>query len=165
MNLELFDFSGRVAIVTGGGTGIGAVTAMQLAERGADLVLAGRKAAPLEESAAKIIKATGRRCLAVPTDVTVPEQANALIEATIAEFGRLDMLVNNAGKGSHRPLRTMTPEIWQRDVALNLNSAFYCAQAAFPHLKASGRGAIVSISSLAGVNGTMGVGAYSPAKP
>ncbi len=164
MNLELFNFTGRVAIVTGGGTGIGAVTALQLAQRGADLVLAGRKAEPLETTAQKIRAETGRRCLTVPTDVTDPAQAAKLIEATIAEYGRLDMLINNAGKGSHRPLRTMSPEIWQKDVNLNLNAAFYCSQAAFPHLKESGRGAIINISSLAGVNGTLGVGAYSAAK-
>ena len=164
MNLELFNFTGRVAIVTGGGTGIGAVTAMQLAQRGADLVLAGRKPEPLETTAQKIRQETGRRCITVPTNVTDPEQATKLIEATIAEYGRIDILINNAGKGSHRPLRTMSPEIWQKDVNLNLNAAFYCSQAVFPHLKESGHGAIVNISSLAGVNGTLGVGAYSAAK-
>ncbi|MFT3928796.1 MAG: SDR family NAD(P)-dependent oxidoreductase [Spongiibacteraceae bacterium] len=169
MDLELFNFSGRVAVVTGGGTGIGAVTAMQLAQRGADLVLAGRKLEPLENTAQKIRQETRRRCLVVPTDVTDPEQATKLIEATIAEYGRIDILINNAGKGSHRPLRTMAPEIWQKDVNLNLNAAFYCSQAAFPHLKESalkrnGQSAIVNISSLAGVHGTLGVGAYSAAK-
>lgn len=169
MNLELFNFTGRVAIVTGGGTGIGAVTALQLAQRGADLVLAGRKPEPLATTAQKIRAETGRRCITVPTDVTDPAQAAKLIEATLAEYGRLDMLINNAGKGSHRPLRTMSPDIWQKDVNLNLNAAFYVSQAAFPHLKASAlqrnaQSAIVNISSLAGVNGTLGVGAYSAAK-
>ncbi len=169
MNLELFNFSGRVAIITGGGTGIGAVTATQLAQRGADLVLAGRKPEPLENTAQKIRAETGRRCITAPTDVTNPEQVAKLIEATIAEYGRIDILINNAGKGSHRPLRTMSPELWQKDVNLNLNAAFYVSQAAFPHLKESarqrnGQSAIVNISSLAGVNGTLGVGAYSAAK-
>lgn len=169
MNLELFNFAGRVAIVTGGGTGIGAITAMQLAECGADLVLAGRKLDALENTAKKIREETNRRCIAVPTDVTDPDQATKLIDTTIAEFGRLDILINNAGKGSHRPLRTMAPEIWQKDVNLNLNAAFYCSHAAFLHLKASalernGQSVIVNISSLAGINGTLGVGAYSAAK-
>ncbi|HET8710011.1 MAG TPA: SDR family NAD(P)-dependent oxidoreductase [Spongiibacteraceae bacterium] len=169
MNLELFNFSGRVAIVTGGGTGIGAVTALQLAQRGADVVLAGRKPEPLETTAHKIRTETGRRCLTVPTDVTDPEQAAKLIEATIAEYGRLDILINNAGKATQSPLRTMAPAIWQKDVNLNLNAAFYVSQAAFPHLKTSAlernrQSAIVNISSLAGVNGTMGVGAYAAAK-
>lgn len=158
------DLSGRVAIVTGGGTGIGAATAMLLAQRGADLVLAGRRLPPLEETADTIRQATGRKCLVVPTDVTDPDQASKLVETTVVELGRLDILINNAGKGSHHPLRSMPPSVWRKDVALNLDAAFYCAQAAYPHLKASGHGAIVNISSLAGVNGTMGVGAYSAAK-
>lgn len=158
------DLNGRVALVTGGGTGIGAATALLLAQRGADLMLAGRRHAPLEETAQRIAAETGRRVLVHPADVTDPDQATGLVAATVAQLGRLDILINNAGKGSHKPLRIMPAEMWQKDVALNLNAAFYCAQAAYPHLKASGHGAIVNISSLAGANGTMGVAAYSAAK-
>lgn len=158
------DLSGRVAIVTGGGSGIGKATALLLAQAGADLVIAGRKLERLDAAAAEIASETDRCCIGVPTDVREAEQANALIEATIAKFGRLDILINNAGRGTHAPLRTMTAQVWDNDVALNLNAAFYCAQAAYPHLRAHGNGAIVNISSLAGVNGTMGVGAYSAAK-
>lgn len=153
-----------MAIVTGGGSGIGAATARLLAERGADLVLAGRRIGPLEQTAAELRQATGRRCLPLPADVTDPEQATKLVADAVAQLGRLDILINNAGRGRHAPLRTMSPEVWQKDVALNLNAAFYCSQAAYPHLKASGNGAIVNVSSLAGVNGTLGVGAYSAAK-
>lgn len=162
--LDLLDLTGRVAVVTGGGTGIGAACAMVLAGRGADLVLAGRRAEPLNATADAVRQATGRRVLVRPTDVTDPEAAAGLIADTVTEFGRLDILINNAGKGRHAPLRTMSPETWQKDVALNLNAAFYCSQAAYPHLKAHGKGAIVNISSLAGVHGTLGVGAYSAAK-
>lgn len=164
MAANSYDLTGRVAIVTGGGTGIGAATARLLAERGADLVLAGRRLEPLENTAGEINETTGRRCLTLPTDVTVPDQVARLIDTTIAELGRLDILINNAGVGRHYPLRTMPVEVWQGDVALNLNAAFYCSQAAYPHLKASGKGAIVNISSLAGIHGTTGVGAYSAAK-
>lgn len=164
MTIDANDLSGRAAIVTGGGTGIGAATAMMLARHGAEIVLAGRRPEPLDKTADEIREATDRRCLTVPTDVCEPEQVHALIERVIAEFGRIDILVNNAGRGRHAPLRTMSPETWQKDVALNLNAAFYCSQAAYPHLKASGQGAIVNISSLAGVHGTTGVGAYSAAK-
>lgn len=159
-----YDFTGRVAVITGGGTGIGAATALMLAQHGADLVLAGRRRDPLDATAAEIREQTGGRVLVVPTDVTDPDQAAKLIEATIAEFGRLDVLINNAGRGRHAPLRSMPVETWQKDVALNLNAAFYCSQAAYPHLKAHGNAAIVNISSLAGVHGTLGVGAYSAAK-
>jgi NAD(P)-dependent dehydrogenase (short-subunit alcohol dehydrogenase family) len=159
-----YDFKDRVVIVTGGGSGIGEVTATAFLNHGAKVVIAGRKADRLEAAAATMREATGGEVLAFSADLRQPDQAQALIEATVAQFGRIDVLINNAGGGRHAPLRTMTPETWQQDIALNLNSAFYCAQAAYPHLKASGRGAIVNISSLAGVNGTMGVGAYSAAK-
>jgi len=161
--LEGFDLSGRVAVVTGGGTGIGRNTALLLAERGADVVVAGRKAEPLEE-AASAIRALGRRALAVPTDVRKAEAAQALIDATIAEFGRLDILINNAGGAhGHIGLSKMDLSKWDSDIQLNLSAAQYCSQAAFPHLKKT-RGNIVNISSMAGVNGTQGVGAYSAAK-
>jgi len=164
MSSTPYELTGRVAVVTGGGTGIGACIALLLAEAGADLVLAGRRVEPLEKTAGKIRDQTGRRCLVVPTDVRDAAQAQRLIDRAFQEFGRIDILINNAGKGSHAPLRTMPPATWNKDVALNLSAAFYCAQAAYPHLKASGRGAIVNISSLAGVHGTMGVSAYSAAK-
>ncbi len=159
-----YDLSGRVAVVTGGGSGIGKATALALAKAGADLVIAGRKQERLDAAAAEITAQTGRRCIGVSTDVRSADEARALIEAAIAEYGRLDILINNAGRGTQAPLRIMTAEQWDNDVALNLNAAFYCSQAAYPHLKAHGNGAIVNISSLAGVNGTMGVGAYSAAK-
>ena len=164
MTMPSYDLTGRVALVTGGGTGIGAATAMLLARRGADLVLAGRRIEPLEDTAASIDETTGRRCLALSADVTDPQQTAQMIEGAVAAFGRLDILINNAGRARHAPLQTMAPETWQKDVALNLNGAFYCAQAAYPQLKAGGLGAIVNVSSLAGVNGTLGVGAYAAAK-
>jgi len=160
----MIDFSGRIAIVTGGGSGIGKVTAMLLARHGADIAIAGRKLERLEAAAAEIRDATGRQCLAVQADLREEDQAARLIAQTIEAFGRLDVLINNAGKGYHAPLRTMSPDIWRNDFAINTHAGFYCAQAAWPHLKASGHGAIVNISSLAGMNGSMGVGAYSAAK-
>lgn len=158
------DFSGRVVIVTGGGSGIGEVTALMFAQAGADIAIAGRKPAPLARVAERIRNETGRRCFAAPTDVRSSTQANALIEHVQNEFDRIDVLVNNAGKGYHAALRTMSADVWNNDISLNLNAAFYCSQAALPHLSESGHGAIVNISSLAGVHGTMGVGAYSAAK-
>lgn len=161
--IEGFDLSGRVAVVTGGGTGIGRNTALLLAERGADVAVAGRKSGPLEE-VAEAIRALGRGAIAVPTDVRKPEAAQALVDAVIAEFGRLDILINNAGGAhGHIGLSKIDPAKWDRDIQLNLSAAQYCAQAAFPHLKKT-RGAVVNVSSMAGINGTQGVGAYSAAK-
>lgn len=161
--LEGFDLSGRVAVVTGGGTGIGRDTALLLAERGADVVVAGRRAEPLEQAAGEIRK-LGRRALAVPTDVRKPDACKAMIESAVKEFGRLDILINNAGGAhGHIGIAKMDLAKWDRDVQLNLSAALYCSQAAYPHLKA-GKGCIVNISSMAGVGGTQGVAAYSAAK-
>lgn len=161
--LEGFDLSGRVAIVTGGGTGIGRDTALLLAERGADVAVSGRRPEPLEKTA-EDIRALGRKALAVPSDARKPEQCKALIDAVIAEFGRIDILINNAGGAhGHIGLHRMDLAKWDRDIQLNLSAAQYCSQAAFPHLKKS-KGNIVNISSMAGVGGTQGVGAYSAAK-
>src|SRR4029453_18160655 len=94
--MDRFDLTGRVAIITGGGTGIGRGAALVLAEHGADVVLAGRRPEPLE-STAQEITALGRRGLAAPTDVTSPEACQELVDSTLAELGRVDILVNNAG--------------------------------------------------------------------
>ncbi|HEX8055881.1 MAG TPA: SDR family oxidoreductase [Novosphingobium sp.] len=162
--LEGFDLTGRVAIVTGGGTGIGGATALLLAERGADVALAGRRAEKLEKMAATIREATGRRVFIVATDVRKPDQCQAMVDAVVAEFGRLDILINNAGGAhGHVGLHRMDLAKWDRDIQLNLSAATYCSQAAFTHLRKTG-GTIVNISSMAGVNGTQGVAAYSAAK-
>jgi NAD(P)-dependent dehydrogenase (short-subunit alcohol dehydrogenase family) len=159
-----FDLSGRVAVVTGGGTGIGRATAFLLARRGADVCVAGRKPGPIEETAAAIAQETGRRTLAIPTDVRKPEDCKALVDRVASELGGLDILINNAGGAhGHVGLAKMDLAKWDRDVQLNLNSAMYCGQAALPYLKAR-PGCIVNISSMAGVGGTAGVGAYSAAK-
>jgi NAD(P)-dependent dehydrogenase (short-subunit alcohol dehydrogenase family) len=158
-----FDLTGRVALVTGGGTGIGRATALLLAERGADVAIAGRRLEKLEPTGEEIRK-LGRRALCVPADVRQPDQVAAMIEGVIAEFGRLDILINNAGGAAvHMPLAKLDPERWDRDIDLNLNAAMYVSQAALPHLRAT-KGNIVNISSMAGIHGTKGVAAYSAAK-
>lgn len=158
-----FDLSGKVALVTGGGTGIGRATALLLAERGAGVAVSGRRRAPIEE-AAGAVAALGREALALETDVTDREQVRAMIAEVIDRFGRLDILVNNAGgPHGHVGISTMDPANWDQDVVLNLSAAMYCSQAAQPHLKAA-KGCIVNVSSLAGMHGTQGVAAYSAAK-
>ncbi|MDE8651047.1 SDR family NAD(P)-dependent oxidoreductase [Novosphingobium album (ex Liu et al. 2023)] len=158
-----FDLSGRVALVTGGGTGIGRATALLLAERGADVAVSGRRREPLAATVHDI-EALGRKALAVEADVRDVASVHAMVAAVIARFGKLDILINNAG-GAHRhvALAKMDPARWDRDVQLNLSAAMYCSQAALPHLKA-GKGCVVNVSSLAGMHGTQGVAAYSAAK-
>jgi len=158
-----FDLTGRVALVTGAGTGIGRATARLLAERGADVAICGRRMEKLEEAAAHI-RETGRKALAVPVDVRRPEDCRRLMQTVGDAFGKIDILINNAGGAhGHVALAKMDLTKWDRDVQLNLNSAMYCSQAALEWLKAR-PGCIVNISSMAGVTGTAGVGAYSAAK-
>ena len=100
---DRFSLDGRVAIITGGGTGIGRGTALVLADHGADVVLAARRTEPLESTAHEI-EALGRRALTVPTDVTSAEQCQTLVDTTMREFGRVDILVNNAGGAQTKSL-------------------------------------------------------------
>ncbi len=163
-----FDFGGKVAIVTGGGSGIGEATATEFLRSGAKVAIAGRKADRLEAAAEKMRETTGGEVFCFATDVRVQEQCQALVEAVVRHFGRLDILVNNAGGARHAALRTAPVESWRQDMALNLDSAFFCSQAAYPYLKAAaadnGQAAIVNISSMAGNGGTIGCGGYSAAK-
>lgn len=127
---------GKVAIVTGAGTGIGKASALALVAAGYRVAFAGRDGARLE----RVLAEAGlgpEQALAVPTDVGDPDQVNALFERTRAAFGRLDLLFNNAGTGAPPvPLEDLTPDQWRRVVDVNLSGAFYCTQAAFRIMKA-----------------------------
>ena len=136
----------RVALVTGAGTGIGRGVALVLAEHGADIVLAGRRPEPLEETA-RDLEALGRRALVVPTDVTELDQCERLVERAVQELGRLDILVNNAGGSTTKPIAAWTPEEWHQVVDLNLGSVWFLSRLAAEPMLAQGKGAIVNISS------------------
>jgi NAD(P)-dependent dehydrogenase (short-subunit alcohol dehydrogenase family) len=159
-----YDLSGKVAIVTGGGTGIGAATAMLLARLGADIVIAGRTAGRLEAKAAEIREATARACLAVPTDVRDEEQVVRMVQRAIDGFGRIDILINNAGGTVMAPLKDVTTPMWHKSFALNVDAAYYCTREAGRHFLGRGAGVIVNVSSMAGVHGTRGGAPYSAAK-
>jgi NAD(P)-dependent dehydrogenase (short-subunit alcohol dehydrogenase family) len=148
MTLASTSLDGRVVIVTGSSSGIGAATAKVCASAGADVVLAARRVDKLEETAAAI-RALGRRVLAVPTDVSDPEQCTALVAATLEEFGDVHGLVNNAGFGWGMPATHETPEQFQRVLDVNLNGAYWCAQA-FGRVAKPGS-AIVNVSSVLGI--------------
>jgi NAD(P)-dependent dehydrogenase (short-subunit alcohol dehydrogenase family) len=154
---------GRVAVITGGGTGIGRASALLLAERGADIVLAGRRVEPLK-STVDDIEALGRRAIAVPTDVTKADQCQALVDATLAEFGHLDVLLNNAGGGETKAIMKWTDEEWHQVLDLNLSSAWYLSRAAAKPMIAQGKGAIVNISSGASLLAMPQAAAYGAAK-
>ena len=151
---ELFDLNGRVAIVTGGGGGLGRQMARALAEMGAHLVLCGRKAEHFEEAAAEL-SALGVRALGLRCDVTSLDDVRALVDRTKAEFGRIDVLVNNAGRAWVAPAATMPVEEWRRVLEVNLTGAFLCAQAAGNVMIEQGGGKIINIASVAGLGGAM----------
>ena len=158
------DLSGRVAIVTGGGTGIGAATARLLALHGADVAIASRTVEELERTAAGIHAATGRRCLPVPTDVKNEEQVVRMVQRTVDELGRIDILVNNAGGTRMGPLTGLTTKGWDAAFDLNVRAAYLCTREVGRHLVAQRSGAIVNVSSAAGLIGVKGGAHYASAK-
>jgi gluconate 5-dehydrogenase len=150
----LFDLTGKTAIVTGGGTGIGRQMAEGLAEAGADVVLCARKAERCEQAAAEIAHERGVRALGLGCDVRDPEQVRNVIETTATELGIVDILVNNAGTVWGASPEDMPLEGWQKVIDVNLTGVFLFAQAAGRVMIDRGNGgAIVNIASVAGLQG------------
>jgi 3-oxoacyl-[acyl-carrier protein] reductase len=181
------DLSGRVALVTGGSRGLGRADALTLARAGADVVIAdiqvesdsGEDAGrygPLAQAAraqglvfteatAQAIQGMGRRAAAIKCDVTDRAEVDATVARTVEEFGSVDILVNNAGTLDHvGQLGDQRPELWERDLRVNLTGAFNCAQAVWPHMRESGWGRIVNMASVAGTLGGFGQASYSTTK-
>jgi NAD(P)-dependent dehydrogenase (short-subunit alcohol dehydrogenase family) len=129
--------------------------ALRLANCGADVVAAARTVSQLGDTADGVRK-LGRRCLIVPTDVAVSEQVNAMVAVAAGEFGRIDVLINNAGGGEDqlgKPLDQITDAEWRRGIDVNLSSQFYCARAVIPHMVGQKRGKIINIASGYGLRG------------
>jgi citronellol/citronellal dehydrogenase len=156
--------AGRVAIVTGGATGIGAATARLLAHHGARMVICSRTPDELTHAAAEIEQTTGSRCLPIPTDVKDEAQVEQLVQRTVDTYGRVDILVNNAGGSRLGPLRALTTKAWDASFDLNVRAAYLCTREVGKHLLKQRSGAIVNISSRAGAHGVKGGAHYASAK-
>jgi NAD(P)-dependent dehydrogenase (short-subunit alcohol dehydrogenase family) len=160
--LERFSLHGRVAIVTGASSGLGVAFARGLAEAGADVVLAARRADRLEGTR-RLVEDAGRHALVVPTDVSSQPQCQALVDAAVATFGRVDVLVNNAGIGTAVPAVRETVEEFEQVVDLNLNGCYWMAQACGRTMRPGS--SIVNISSVLGLTtAELPQAAYSASK-
>lgn len=154
----------QVAIVTGAGRGIGRAIAIGLAREGADLCLAARSQSEIEAVAAEI-HSLGRRALPIVCDVSSLPDTQRLVEQTLAEWGRIDILFNNAGGGAERnPVGADDPENWAAVVQLNLLGTYYCCRAVLPAMQAAGGGRIINIGSGMGHQATVGNSSYNAAK-
>lgn len=163
MQKSLFDLTGKVAIVTGGNGGIGLGMARGLARAGASVVIAGRNQAK-SESAAREIEALGAKALAVAVDVTDKNAVAGMVEATMKAFGRLDILINNAGINIRNPAHTLSLDDWHAVIDTNLTSAFLCAQSAYPAMKKAGGGKVINIGSMMSIFGAGFAPAYAASK-
>ncbi|MEX0835677.1 MAG: 3-oxoacyl-ACP reductase family protein [Nitriliruptor sp.] len=146
--LDRFRLDGKVAVVTGASSGLGVAFAEALAEAGADVALGARRTDKLERTA-ELVEATGRRALVVATDVSRPEDATALIDRTVEELGRVDILINNAGIGTAYPATRETPDQFRQVIDVNLNGAYWVAQACGRVMQPGS--SIINISSVLGI--------------
>ncbi|MGD9806632.1 MAG: SDR family NAD(P)-dependent oxidoreductase [Hyphomicrobiaceae bacterium] len=161
--MSLFNLKGRVALVTGGNGGIGLGMAKGLAAAGADIVVAGRNAAK-SEAAAKELASLGVRTAAVDVDVADEASVKAMIDKTVAQMGRLDILINNAGIAIRKRPEEYKMSEWREVLSINLDGAFYCSYAAQPAMKAVGGGKIINIGSMLSIFGAAFAAPYSASK-
>jgi len=159
----MFNLAGKVAIVTGAGKGIGRAIALGLAQAGADVVVAARTTADIDEVAAEI-EGTGGKALAVPTDVRNVDQVTSLLGKTIASFGRVDILVNNAGGYFIAPVLDLSPRGWEGVLKENLDNVFICCKVIGEPMVKQKAGSIINISSVSGFGPYPGAAHYAAAK-
>jgi len=155
--------SDTTAVVTGGGQGIGAAIARLLAEQGATVVVAARTLERIK-GVADTIQAAGGKARAVRCDVTDPSSVRALASAASRSGGAVDILINNAGAAHSAPLHKITLEDWNRVLAVNATGTFLCTQVFVPGMLERGRGAVVNVASIAGLEGARYIAAYAAAK-
>jgi len=161
--MKLFDLSGRVAVVTGGNGGIGLGMAQGLAAAGAAIVVAARNREKSEAAVAGLT-AAGATAMFLPLDVADPSSCQELVRRTVERFGRLDVLVNNAGMSIRKPPQDYAIAEWRQVLETNLTGSFACAQAAYPVMQQGGGGKIINIGSMMAIFGAAYAAAYSASK-
>ncbi len=150
------DLQKKVALVTGGGTGIGRATCLALARRGATVVVNYSHSKGEANETAQTIQHTGGNAIAIEADVSQDREVRQMVDTIAQTFGTIDLLVNNAGMTRHIPfedLEAATEEVWDELYAVNVKGMFYCARAAAPLMKRKKQGAIVNVGSIAGISG------------
>ena len=161
---DLFDLSGRTALITGAGSGFGEAMALGFAEFGCDIVAADISFEKAKDTAARVEK-LGREALALRMDVGWPEEVHAGFKIAAERFSRLDILVNSAGISPHEPAEDTAIETWDRGIDVNLRGTFLCCQESARRMLPSGKGSIVNISSISGHAGWLrGMSVYSASK-
>jgi gluconate 5-dehydrogenase len=163
MSANIFDLTGKVAIVTGTSRGLGQYFARALAMAGADLVLTSRRSETLREFQGEI-ETMGRRTLALPLDVREQESIRRMAANAIDHFGRIDILVNNAGCNVRKPALDVTWDDWNLVLDTNLRGTFFVSQAVVPHMIARKHGRIINIGSVTAVAGYAGLGPYGASR-
>jgi 2-deoxy-D-gluconate 3-dehydrogenase len=161
--LNPFDLTGRVAVVTGGNGGLGLAMAHGLARAGASIAVAARDEAKAQ-TAIKELVSLAPRSRFYPLQASSASSCRALIETVVKDFGACDILINNAGMNRRKPPEQITEDEWHEILNVNLSAALFCAQAVYPHMKASGRGKIVNIGSMFSLFGAATVAAYAASK-
>ena len=158
------NLNGKVALVTGGTMGIGAAIAIDLARRGAQLSICARELGDDAKQTKAAIEAVGGKAHLMSLDMSKAEDCAQAVEQTVCRFGRLDVLVHNAGGPSFGRIDEVSPEQWRQTMALHVDACFYLCKAALPHLRKAGEAAIITVSSTAGIRGVPGAIAYATAK-
>ncbi|UUZ91815.1 SDR family NAD(P)-dependent oxidoreductase [Paenibacillus sp. P25] len=161
------ELKNKVALVTGGGTGIGRATSLLLAERGAAVAVNYSRSGAEAEETVQFIRNAGGRAVAVQADVSRDGEVREMVDTVVREFGTVDLLVNNASITRHIPLDDLeaaTEDVWDELYAVNVKGMFYCARAAAPWMKKNRQGAIVNVGSIAGLTGLGSSAPYAVSK-
>lgn len=164
MSLDVFKLNGKVALVTGGNRGLGCAMSSALAEAGADVVLTSRDREKAQSRATAIAQSTGRRTLGLEVDVTDQDQVENMVQTVIEQFGRIDILINNAGINIRKPIDEFDEESWDLVQNTNMKAPFLCTRAVAKHMKNQHYGRIINVSSMLGIIALPERGAYCSSK-